>query len=482
MATTERSRATVAPIPLNEELQGVYDGLHFGVRSKGDPVTWRTFVVDLRRLVGVEHPDSQVPPLERFQDASDLVSALVEDTHLEPLVPEILCAIGEFEDLVETTQQGLDALLFNGRHYPEPLLFTLADELSGKDKSVAVVNPVGHYNDWETRIIAPRVTRPIDHFIIVASTQAEQGGSMEVLTKVIRTIRNPEFARNVQEVDVVIPMFGGSRGHRLGQDERVGYEVLEAIVNPKIPALLTKDFLYQLRQELGDEVPPVRFITVDVHNEEYPRRVFQEEGFEFVSADPTPELAHAAYQELEERGCLHLPLKVIACDKGAIPRTENMARALLFHPKNTLKSVDVIYIDKTRLAAGIIEEAEVVNVERWGFAPAGSVERRLLPVPPVDHPSSEACALLLLDDIFDTGETAAGDMQLAQKHYPNACMKIVAVPNPVLSKGVKALDRVGADVYLFGNTLKQEELLTRADVHTVDMAPAIARVIVGSDS
>lgn len=484
MITREAERPTIiAPIPLDEKMKKIYDGLHYGIRSQEDPVTWRTLIVDLRRLVNVEEgPDKHAAPQEAFEDAYDFVTALVEGTDLQLVMPDILRAIGEFDDLIEDTREGLDALLFNGRHFPEPLLYSLADLLRDQGKRVAVINPVGHYTDDEPRIVAPHVIRPIEHLVIMASTQTKQGGSLEVLSKVSRTIRNTKFTPHVRQVDVVIPMFGGSRGHRLGQDERLGYEVLEATINPKILSLTTRDVLEKLEEETGMRGPVVRFISVDIHNDEYPGGVFEEGGFEFISADPAPELADAAYTELKKRDCLYLPLKVVACDEGAIPRTESMGRALLTHPDNILRTVDIIYIKKFRLEAGVAERVELVRAERWVLTDEGKVVMEEVPMFTKDEPSDEECVILFSDDMLDTGGTAEGDMDLVVSHYPNTCLKMFAATHPVLSKGVGALDRVGADVYLFGNTLKQPELLDRDDVRPVDMAPAIARVILGSDS
>jgi phosphoribosylpyrophosphate synthetase len=484
MAIAEREQITTTHIELDDEMLRIYDGLYDGLREKKDPVTWRTLVVDLRRLLGGETPDCKPAVEELFENAYGFVSSLVDNSEVEPMIPEILRAVGEFDDLIEETREGLDALLFNGRHFPEPLLWTLADELRDKGLNIAVVNPVGHYNDGETRIVAPHLGRPVDHFIIVASTQSEQGGSMEVLTKVIGVLRSPDYATYVREVDVVIPMFGGSRGHRLGQDNRVGFEVLEAKVNAKFPALLTQDFLDKVSDEIEGDGPIVRFISVDIHNDEYPQGVFVEGGMEFISADPTPELADEAYEQLKKREYLNLPLKVIACDEGAVPRTENMARAFLFHPQNRMKTLDVIYIDKARLEAGMVDESKtkIVRVERWRLTRAMKIVRAHLPVPTIENPSTEKCVILFSDDMLDTGGTARDDMHLTEQHYPNTCLRIFAATHPILSKGIQALDKVGADIYLFGNTLKQTGLLGRDDVEIVEMAPAIARAILGSDS
>lgn len=463
-----------------ENLQSIYYRLYNGLRDMQDPVTWRTNNIDIRRLLGVKNADHESPSLEKYEDALDLVNALLKKTWMEHLVPEILYAVG-FGELVEETTEKLDMLLMNGRHLPEPLLWNLAEEMNG-DSKIAVINPVGHYADGETRIVSPAVfLRNIDHLVIMASTQASHGGSYDVLSDVMTFLTNPDVVRRVGIVDVVIPMFGGSRGHRPGQDKKIGYESLEAIVRPEKLVLQVKGILEKHEKDGFSPLPRFRFISVDIHNDELPGNKFREEGFEFINADPASELANEAYDVIEEKLLSHLPKKVVACDKGSIPRTERMARELLFNPKNNMEFVDVVYVNKERIQAGLVENVEVVKVERWWKRGDGGVNVEVLELPSKDNPSQEECVLIFFDDIFDSGNTAGGDVDEVGDIYPDLALKIFVATHPVLSKGISGLERVDVDVFIFGNTLRRT-YDTKKEVRMVDMAPSIKRAILNRES
>lgn len=447
-------------------------------------------MVGLRKMLGVPNSNFQPPRSDQLDIATGLVEALVTDTFLAPLAPEIFAAVGFPHSRIR--ESPLDALLLNARHLPEPLLETLASSLLNNDKQVAVVNPVGHYNDKETRIVGPNLLRRVDHLVLVASTQSQRGGSFEVLSKVLRLLRNPHFTPHIGMVDVVIPMFGGSRGHRLGQDSTVGFEILEAVGNPKLLTLPLKDIYSQLRRELvvdrlthfkfsqaltfllGLNLPTVRFITVDIHNAQDPTQEFKDSGFEFVSVDSGPSLAQAAVGEIATRGLNDARLLVVACDGGAITRTECIAEDMLRVDPNR-QFIDVVYIDKTRAEAGVVDKACLACVIRFSKDGWGRIERRELARE--EYSMDESCVLVFSDDMIDTGGTARTDVSLVGSIFSNHALTLFLATHAVLSKGASALNRIGADVYVLTNSLKPDGLLDHPDVRIVDMAPAIAEAI-----
>jgi len=458
---------------ISDESRPVYKRLYFGLRDEEDPVTWRTTIVDLRRLLGLEQPDWEALKEEEFGKAVQLAGRLIKGTWMEALMPEVLTTLG-FGTLIERTVGRLDSLFLNGRHLPEPLLYRLADEWR-KEGEVAVVNPVGHYQDGETRIVGLHLVREIERLVIMASTQTRYGGSYEVLARVMGLLRNREFSSKVGELDIVIPMFGGSRGHRLGQDTKLGYEVLEAKVNARFLALVLNDIYRRLRDSGAQDLPRARFISVDIHNLDYPPSVFEKYGFEFVNANPAPELAGAVCCEVKNGGLGALPMKVLSLDKGAIPRTEKIVEALLLDPQNGTSYIDMVYIENIRLVAGRVKEARVVKVEMWFCAENGEIKIKNLEMLGQDGAFNEECVVVFSDDMLDTGGTARENEEIAERLYPGARLKIFTATHAVLSKGKRALDRVGADVYIFGNTLKVQ--LEDPRVKIVDVAPAIKRAI-----
>ena len=289
--------------------------LYRKLRSRRELLPWRTLIIEIKKLLGSGNPEHEPFPKSKFPKAERLVKWLVSGSSLEEVEPEILYALGF--DIKFDKKRMIDALIFNAHHQPEPLLWKLADSFKRQGKKVALVNPVGHYNDMQTRKLSPScLLTKVKKLLIVSSTQEMYGGSIRTFANVIRTIRNLKFAQHIKEVDVVIPMFGGSRGHRLGQGEEVGYEVMEAVFNAKVLALTTKDVLEQLRIEsVGKQVPLVRFFSVDIHNSEYPFKTFRNEGFEFISINPAQQIAEVLYDELKERRLLNYPIKIVACDK-----------------------------------------------------------------------------------------------------------------------------------------------------------------------
>jgi len=147
-----------------------------------------------------------------------------------------------------------------------------------------------------------------------------------------------------------------------------GFEIMEVAFNAKFLSLPTKDLLLKLAKEVGaksNQLPSVRFFSIDIHNQEYPKKVFNEEGFEFISISPASVFADSVYQILSEERLLEVPLKVVVCDKGAVDRSEKLVEKLLKHKKNKIKKIELIYLLKKRLKAGIVKETKVEKREYW---------------------------------------------------------------------------------------------------------------------
>ena len=461
------------PITIKNDLLETYVKLYQGIRDRSDPVSWRTFIVDTKILLGSRDPQHHSLSPSKFSNAKKLVKSLTKDTYLQPLTDEIYYALG-FRNKLGKNDKKIDVLIFNGRHQSQPLLWTLADNLKNQGKIVAVVNPVGHYNDNQCRIISPfKLSSSVEKMVILASTQEIYGGNIAVLANVIRTLANPEFSRSIKEVDIVIPMFGGSRGHRLGQSEELGYEVLEAIFNAKILTLVTEDVLAELAQTTKNPLPQIRFLSIDIHSHLYPSQIFTSADFQFISISPAIEIANTLYQHLQENHLLDTPIRLIACDKGAITRVELLAIALLKHPQNILQNLDIIYIDKVRQKAGIVDSAKVKTIIRWSLK-SDQIVKEKLPLKKVDYHPYVLC---YTDDMIDTGGTAKKDIELLSLKFPNTLLKVFASTHPIFSQGYGALDTIGADLYLIGNTLSPPNLLENKKIKIVDLGPAIAREI-----
>jgi len=457
------------PIRIKKELLEEYARLYKGIRNREDTVSWRTLIVTCRKILGVADPDYKSVRKSKLLQSKKLVAFLIKKTYLEPLFLEIMYALG-FRGIKTKENTDLDYLLFNGKHYPEPLLWSLADYLKEKGKSVAVVNPVGHYNDGQTRVVGPSVIfGRINKVVILTSTQTKFGGSVSVLSNVIRLMRNPKLAQKVRAVDVVIPMFGGSRGHRLGQSEDVGFEVMEAAFNAKLISLPAEDLLEKLSKEINN-LPKFRFFSLDIHNSLYPNKIFKDEGFDFISVDPTREIVGDIVEYLHRCRIQSVPVKVVACDTGALLRTENFAKNLLDLLKSKNKELQIIYIEKKRQQAGTVLSARISKIEEWKRE-GGKIEKSKVRIP--KKSSLKETILIYSDDMIDTGGTAEKDLNYLSGVYPNCVMKIFAATHPVLSKGLSAFKRIGADVYFVGNSLNVEGLSEQTNVQLVDLAPSI---------
>lgn len=451
-------------------------GLLAGVRDEVDPVTWRTLVIKSRKLFGsVNDPDNE--PVDVGQEVfQPFVQALLGGTWLEMLAPEFERDVTGKVDGAERGFKPLEMLLVNGRHLPEDILFRLAEQVDGE---VAVINPVGHFNDGETRILGPSLLRKVKRLVLVASTQAQRGGSYEVLAKVCRLARLAGITDEIGALDVVIPMAGGSRGHRDGED--FGVEVLEAAVNPRILAILMRDILDEVRREFGISFK-VSFFSVDLHHVESFKRVFEENGFEFVNVDPSEELAEGLLVVTQEQHAgvgEELVERFFSCDGGAEGRTNNLVGAYmrLADKKGVmLGPVEVVYLCKRRVA-GVVKRVWIDRVEGWKLATDGRIIKTRIEKPSHNNPWNDSYRAHFSDDMGDTCGTLGQDILRAREYYPGMVWSDAALTHAVLSKGPGVLDVVDLDYFVFTNTLKPDGLLGREDVLVVDVAPAIYRAL-----
>lgn len=461
------------PISIKKELLEEYTRLYKGVRSLEDTVTWRTFLIATKKILNVQNPDFKPVPKKNSIRAKKLVKTLVKGTYMERLVPEIMYALG-LRNSGGRCPEPLDYLLINGRHYIESSLWNLANYIKTKNKKVAVVNPVGHYNDGQTRVLGPgRLLRQVGRLVIFASTQTKHGGSISVLSNVLRIIRNPDFANRVKVVDVVIPMFGGSRGHRIGQCEKIGFEIIEAGFNAKLLSLPARDLLKKLKKETP-KIPVVRFFSVDIHNNIYPKKVFKEEGFDFTSIDPSLEFAEEIIKVIRSKKLTKLPLRIIVCDKGAVKRAECLTKQILKLARKSIKNVQVIYLNKKRPEAGVVSAVEISKIEKWSMSKK-QIKKRSLRIP--TKPTLARSVFIYSDDMIDTGGTAKEDMEFLSTIFPNTALKIFAATHPVFSKGFLAIKNIGADIYFLGNTLNYDGLSELKGVRIIDLSSSIYREI-----
>jgi phosphoribosylpyrophosphate synthetase len=278
--------------------------------------------------------------------------------------------------------------------------------------------------------------------------------------------------KKVGSVEIVIPMFGGSRGHRYNQDPEVGFEIIEASFNARILSLVARDIVDHLTPEIS-KIPKISFSSIDIHSDEYPAKTFNEAGFEFVSISPSKNLAKGVISLLSLRKS-KIPLKIVACDKGAIPRTENLAKELILGNGHFVKNLQVIYMEKKRLTAGIVASTEIARVEEWERKGKGIHIKKLRVS---KRPIFKSSVIIYSDDMIDTGGTAERDLKFISRFYPNTPLKIFAASHPVFSKGFGAVKTIGADAYVLGNTLSWEGLSDIKGVEVVDFAEAIYRFI-----
>ena len=452
-------------------LREEYIRLYQGLRDQSDPVTWRTTICKIKMLLGVNCPDWDMLPNNKHKEAVELVNKLVFGTYLESFTPDLLQALGLNSH--KHTREVIDALIYNGRHLPEELLWKVANEYQNQNKSVVVVNPVGHYNDGETRIVAPgKLTNDVRRLIILASTQEMYGGSVAVLANVIRTIRFAPFSRSIKTVDVVVPMFGGSRSDKDGQSPEIGFEVQQAIFDAKMLSATTADLLQSLREELSlNDVPQVRFFSIDIHGGTFPQRIFESDGLEFVSICPMPAFAEAVKQEMIDQKLENLPLMVVASDAGATVRAERFAHEI--SKINDKSEILMVYFDKKRSQAGEVGRLAVAKLAHWSTIGSSITKKDINDAKIV----GERFVRIIPDDMLDTGGTAEKDSELLDQIMPTSALKIFIATHTVLSRGPLAVDRTKADVVLVGNTLNPPHLKSHSKVRVINLARSIVNAL-----
>lgn len=434
-------------------------------------ITWRSLIIEIKKLFDVEDPEFDRVPEQDRALAKKVINKLTKDSIFELLQTEIMYATG-FENV--SSKRVLDALIINAVHTTEPLFLSLFRLYKKNYKKAAGFDPVGHYSDMQTRIVGPaKLYGKVKRLIFVASTQEMYDGDIAVLASTLRLLRNKDIASRVDKIDIVIPMFGGSRGHRKGQSDEIGYEVLEAIFNAKLLSLTTRDILQQLSVDgPEDNGPKVTFYSIDIHSKKYPKRTFESSGFEFVTISPSEQLADAFCKYIKEKKLSKNTIKVIACDKGAVDRTQELARSVLRNRKLSVNDLEIIYFKKYRPRAGEVNKVKMEKIEKWTVNKNKILikQKRILKM---NKPSKQKAILLYTDDMIDTGGTAAADRERLLKYYPKAVLNVFAATHPVLSKGLLALERIGADHYLLGNTLVPAGLEETDNVQIVDLAPAV---------
>ncbi len=451
-----------------------WEEIFLGVRNRGDPMYWRGMVVGMRKLLGASDPEWLPANEDKYERAKVMVAELVRGTHMKHLTEEILLALGYERKVKIEGNEPLDVLMVSGRIGVEPVLFDMADELELRGERVGVLQPVGVYSDQQPRVVMANMLREVGKMVMVASTQVQRGGRVDVLNTVLRVMRNRDLAAKVGSLDILIPMFGGSRGDKEAQDQLVGWEALELKSNTQqITAMMQRIMSGLEEKNSGGKMPWVRFATVDVHNPEAVAAEFAEEGFELINILPGRELARAVWRNLQEKDLDGLPVRVVICDEGAIPRGEYFAGCLLEAMLVSRASVDVVYLDKTRITAGLVEEARILRVATWRVENGELVcEER-----GAEDVFEEECVVVETDDMLDGGTTAKTDTRLVRKVHRKVRWLVFVGTHPVSSKGVGVLDGLGIDQFVFGNTLNVSGLKEKKNVEIVDVSPAVIRAL-----
>lgn len=460
-----------------------WEKLRLRALNRTNPLPWRTLVVETRAILGASDPDHSLLPPGKFEEAKKVVNTLIEGTYYQELSPDIMLALGGPNYLENYNHPPLDVVIFNTRRDGEPFLPYLAEELLRRNKRIAALQTVGdRFKDHQMRILAPQeFVQKVNRAVIISSTQEMYGGEMYPLAMGLRLIRNDNY-RDIMRVDIVIPMFGGSRGDKsTGQDYYVGYEILEAVGNPKLLAVPLDDILRQLRVDFGGESHKViRIITPDVHGAIYPGEVFRKEGLGFISVSPQAEFAEAHMTDLRINYLLSYPIRIIACDNGDINRMQDHAANILYHPDNHNRSVELLYIEKKRGSNNKIISTDITGLVRWKLDQANRVTEELLPIPTIGKPCAEECTIYIGDDMIDTGGTMGDDVRLVESIHTGIKRLTVGATHPVFSEGVdSALGKIRADKYFLGNTLNPDGL-NRNDVVIVDVAPAVVDTLLSS--
>jgi hypothetical protein len=487
-----------------------YERLHAGLHDEEDPITWRTTLINVKFLLGVEDPIWDPLPEDKIEQAALMLQNLTAGSFQEPLIPEMLLAMGVSEQSLREHlrwEEQLDALVINGRHLgtdkeghkfePEPALFKTAHEINRRGKNVAFYNPVGRFGDNSDRVVSPPVLlHSPERIVIIGSTQ--EMGSLQALKDVLISLASPDFLGKTKNLDIVIPMSGGSRADKPGQPLSMGKESLSAKENARRLSQEALAVLDELRQAGLNEqnLPKIRFYSVDIHEPTLPESEFNKWGFEFSSICPEKlyanricsELSNIDAQRRNKPRLTDMPMKVINFDKGATMRTQRFVEALLTNPDGCWDYIDVISVKKTRVDAGEVREAEVTQIDRWSVENGQLVITELWSldngmnhgynghdVPTMQNPSYEPCLIASDDDIIDTALTTEKNRkatELLWRHPDN--FRITSYTHVVASKGVPlALERDDADLTLAGLTLSPKGLREAPRVRSIDLSKAI---------
>jgi len=458
------------PIKIPEGLLERYVSLYKGLRSKLNPISWRSFITESKAILGCLIPDATPLARDKFPKAKKLVKFLLKGTYMEKLYHEALSSLGVSQRMV---REDLDLLIVNAHHSSEPLFWGLIEEAKKEKLNFAGINPVGHYSDQQIRILSPLAKYfTAKKILIITSTQGAYGGGVTLLVNVLRILRNEMLTRKTQDIDIVIPMFGGSRGHKINQLPEIGYEVLEMINNPKMLCLMIRDIKRKLALR-KIKFPTVKFYSVDIHNEVLPARTFAEYHFPFINILPSKEIAKELFHVIKRKRLAKYPLSVIICDSGAYTRAENLIKAFLKYNSHYSHRVNAINIKKERKQAGVIASAKIDEMTSY-LLKNKKIIKKPLTIPKISY---GPYTLFYIDDMIDTGGTAKKDMEIVLSKFPNPRMKIFAATHPIFSKGLTPLDTIGADLYLIGNTLKVPGLKEIPKVTIVDVSRSIMEAV-----
>jgi phosphoribosylpyrophosphate synthetase len=467
------------------------EDLEDSLKDREDPITWRSLSMSLRSALESPEPENIPPPPSSYPEAEKLIDKLTEGTYFNPLKWEILWSIyGEYgEDKILPPKEKiepLDTLLINCRHKAEDKLFwDLADYLNGQGKSVGVLIPVGHYNDGQTRIVVPDLlVRPVRTAVFMTSTQAQDGGDISVLNLTLRALRNPNFSYMIDRVVILVPMFGGSRGHTWGQAPTTGFEILETIYDAKllintlddIRKSITTHEIYKIYKHVlssrGNLTFPSEILiaTADIHNQILPARKFNDEtNYRFVSILASKEQAEKTLEALSETKYKNLPKRIVACDAGSIERTENYATQLL---KLNGGEVEIVYIEKQRIRAGEVAGCFIKRIVSCHL----DKNANLVKTPVSEGGMKKECVIIYVDDMIDTGGTAARDISEVRHLFPHSKYVIFVATHPIFSAGVKeAIGKIGADRYILGDSLSTKRFKGIKNIMVAGLAPSIAR-------
>lgn len=443
--------------------------LRQGIQDLVNPLPWPYLIGGLRKMLGSPNPNWIPLTSGKYEISHLVVNELIDQTPLRHLLPEIMYSLG-FDSEIKALPP-IDALILNARHQSEPISYEMFNVLESSHKLSGVVQPVAHYTDREALVLGPRFVRRVENLFFIASTQQMYGGTYDVLVNTLRLFREPDIASRTGRIHIVMPTEGGGRGHRESYDKRFGVEVFEAKVNPKKLTETTKDILERLEREEGIIIPRemITFYTIDAHHPPSMEEGFASEGYGYVNTIPSSDYARAILDLLNNEGLDGYPIRIVACDKGALDRSWALAKSILELYANG-RSVDIVLMNKYRKIAGVIEKSEIVQVVS---VKKSSNNGYILNIKDPLGDSREPCVLIYSDDMWDTGGTAREDNNSLFWYYPWAVSRLFVGSHPILSLGLDMLNNTGFDWYFFPNTLKHSSLWERDDV----IQPKIAETI-----